>query len=88
MTDRVYPHGHMIHHDGQIWRYSDDGHPLPERRAAVTHSRGGEVLDMFMVELTCASKNIDGSETRRIVFPKEITVLAGDKVSLTYYLEK
>ncbi len=57
-------------------------------RTAVTHSRGDEVLDMFMVESTWASQNIDGSETRRFVFPKEITVLKDDEVSFTYYLEK
>lgn len=57
-------------------------------KAAVTHSRGDEVLDMFMVELTCASQNIDGSETRRFVFPKEMVVLEGDKVSFTYFLEQ
>jgi hypothetical protein len=54
-------------------------------RAAVTHWRDGTLVDAFRVTDVEFRKNLDGSETCLVNFPKTITALSGDKVKLTYY---
>ena len=54
-------------------------------KAAVTQWRDGCLLEAFMVEDVKFTKNLDGSETCLVTFPKELTVLEGDDVKLTYY---
>ncbi len=56
--------------------------------AAITHWRDKRLLDAFMIEKPRITQNIDGTETCRMTFPKELTVEVDDVVHLTYFLEK
>lgn len=54
-------------------------------RAAVTHWRDGCLVNGFMVTNSKVTKNLDGSESHTLIFPKTLSIHAGDKVKLTYY---
>ena len=53
--------------------------------AALTQHRDGCLIDAFMVRGVKFTENPDGSETCRMIFPRTISVQAGDAVKLSYY---
>lgn len=54
-------------------------------RAAITHWRGECLIKAFMVEDKEITKNIDGSETCRMTFPKPLSIRSDDTVRITYF---
>jgi len=53
-------------------------------KAAVKHQRDGQLLEEFTVDPVENILNDDGTETYVVRFPRELTVLEGDDLKLTY----
>ncbi len=58
-------------------------------RAAIVQTRDGEAIDTAMMDVR-TTDNLDGSSTFHTEFPKPITVLKDDVITLTltYYQRK